>query len=168
MPFRLADETGRVHVDPAGADLSLSSERAIDVEGGTEPPERIARYIRTDDRVDDQNRRLDLRLFELKTGRDRKFVERRLDVGGPVHVLGVARYDPDAATASRDVNAVVGAPSTAASPNRWRRLRTRLFGPRFVISDTTERGAGLRVAVPGLAATVAGAAVLAILGAFVV
>lgn len=167
-PFRLEDDTGTVLVDPAGADLRLSAERAIRVDGGTEPPERIARYIRADERVDDQNRSIDLRLFELKTGRDRKFVERRLDVGEPVHVLGVARYDPSASTASGQVNAVVGRPASAAAPDPWTRLRARFFGPPFVVSDTDERGAGLRVALPGLGAVLAGLALLAILALVVV
>ena len=155
-PFRLRDDTGAVLVDPTGADLRLSAERAIRVDGGTEPPERIARYIREDDRVDDQNRRIDLRLFELKTGKDRKFVERRLDVDGPVHVLGVARYDTTASKESGQVNAVVAAPEEATSESRLTRLRWRLFGPRYLVSDTTARGAGLRVALPGLAAFLGG------------
>lgn len=167
VPFRLQDETGIVLVDPTDADLHLSREGVIRVEGGTAPPDRIARYIREDDRVDDQNRTLDLRLFELKTGRDRKFSERRLDVGGPVHVLGVARYDPSTATASGHVNAVVGAAADAHSETRWARFRTRLVGPRFIISDTTERGAGLRVALPGLVALVLGLGAFAMLGLLV-
>ncbi len=166
VPFRLADDTGNVLVNSLGADLRLSTEKAIRVDGGTEPPELIARYIREDERVDDQNRRLDLRLFELKTGRDRKFVERRLDVGGPVHVLGIARYDTTVARATGQVNAVVGAPETAHSRNRWSRLRTRFFGPRFLVSDTTGRGAGLRVAIPGLTAVFAGLVVLTLVAFF--
>ena len=153
VPFRLEDDTGEVLVDPAGADLQLDAEHTIRVEGGTEPPEVIARYIRDDERVDDQNRSLDHHQFELHTGNDRRFVERRLDVGEPVHVLGVARY------------AVVGAPVQAA--NRWDGLRARLVGPRFLVSDTTERGAGIRVALPGLAAVLVGAVVLALLVVFV-
>lgn len=167
IPFRLKDDTGAVLVDPAGADLRLSAERAIRVEGGTEPPERIARYIREDDRVDDQNRTIDLRLFELRTGRDRKFIERRLDVGEPVYVLGIAHYDPSASKASGHVNAVVGAPEEARSPNRWIRLRSRLFGPRFLISDSTGQGAGLRVALPGVVAILLGLGVLVFVALFV-
>lgn len=166
IPFRLKDDTGAVLVDPSGADLRLSAERAIRVEGGAEPPERIARYIREDDRVDDQNRTIDLRLFELRTGRDRKFVERRLDLGEPAHVLGIARHDPSASKASGHVNAVVGAPEGARSPDRWIRLRSRLVGPRFLISDTTGRGAGLRVALPGIAAVLLGLGALAFVALF--
>lgn len=167
IPFRLKDDTGAVLVDPAGADLRLSTERAIRVEGGAEPPDRIARYIREDDRVDDQNRSIDLRLFELSTGRDRKFVERRLDLDEQVHVLGITRYDPSASKASGHVNAVVGAPEEARSPNPWIRLRSRLFGPRFLISDTTDRGAGLRVALPGVVAILLGLGVLVFVALFV-
>lgn len=116
--------------------------------------------------MDDQNRRFDLRLFELKTSSDRKFVERRLDVGGPVHVLGIARYDTTASRATGQVNAVVGAPEAAHSQNRWARLRTRFFGPRFLVSDTTGRGAGLRVAIPGLTAVFAGLVVVALVAFF--
>ena len=162
IPFRLADDTGSVLVDPAGADLRLSAERAISVDGGTEPPERIARYISDDDRVNDQNRSIDLRLFELQTGRDRKFVERRLDVGGPVHVLGHSRYDTTVSREAGQVNAVVGAPASARSSSVWVRLRTRFVGPRFIVSDTSGRGAGFRVALPGLASALAGLVVLAL------
>ena len=162
IPFRLEDDTGNVLVDPTGADLRLSAERAVRVDGGTEPPERIARYIRDDDRVDDQNRSIDLRLFELQTGRDRKFVERRLDVGGPVHVLGYSQYDTTASREAGQVNAVVGAPESARSVSPWVRLRTRFVGPRFLVSDTSGRGAGFRIALPGLASALAGLVVLAL------
>ena len=60
VPFRLRDETGSVLVEPPGADIRLDREARITVEGGERPPERIARFIERDERVDDQNRSIDL------------------------------------------------------------------------------------------------------------
>ena len=162
VAFRLEDDTGSVLVDPTRATFSLSTGDRIRVDGGTEPPARIARFIDETDRVDDQNRSIDLRITELKTGRDRRFVERRLDVGGAVHVLGVARYDTTHSTASGQVNGVVGAPPDAASANRVERIRWRLFGPAFRISDTSARSAGLRLVLPGVVSALFGLLMLAL------
>ena len=164
VPFRIEDDTGSARVEPPGADLRLSRERRITVDGGDRPPDPIARFIEADDRVDDQERSIDLRVIELETGKDRRFTERRLDVGEEVHVLGTARFDTTAGRRSGEVNAVVGLDEAALSGGRLRWYRHRLFGAPFLISDTGQRGTARRVALVGAAATLGGGLGLALLG----
>lgn len=156
VPFRLEDDSGSVYVEPPGADFRLTSEDRIVIEGGTAPPDPIQRFVDREEDVDCQNRTLDLRLFELRTGKDRRFVERRLDVGEEVHVLGTARYDTTVGREAGQVNAAVGIGEAALSDDRWVRLRHRLFGYPFVVSDSSERGLGVRAALYGAGAILGG------------
>ncbi len=94
--FRVEDETASALVDPRGADFRFSAERSIDVRGGQRPPERVQEFIRRNGDVGSEEKSIDLKLFELNTGKDRKYIEKRLDPGEPVHVLGEARYDASA------------------------------------------------------------------------
>ena len=159
VPFRLADDTGSVLVDPAGADLRLSSVSPIRVRGGEAPPEPIAQFVRENEDVSDENRSVGIGPLEFATGRDRRYRERRLDVGGTVHVLGTARFDTSASRAAGDVNAVVGA-AEPSSDGVLAWARDRLFGPPFLLSDTTPAQTALRVAGSGLVAVLAGVAIL--------
>ncbi|AEH36760.1 GIDE domain-containing protein [Halopiger xanaduensis] len=160
VPFRLDDGSGSVLIEPPGADFRLATDDRIEVDGGTEPPAPIARFIDRTEAVDSENTSIDLHVFELRTGRDRRFVERRLEPGETVHVLGTARYDPSPSRAAGDVNAAVGIDERALSASRWLRLRHRLFGHPFVISDSSERWLGVRAGAVGLAATLVGVAAL--------
>lgn len=160
VPFRLADDSGSVLIEPPGADFRLERDARIDVDGGTEPPERIARFIEATDAVDCQNTTFDLRVFELKTGRDRRFTERLLVPGEEVHVLGTARYDTTVSRAPGQVNAAVGIDEAAVTDSRWRRVRHALFGDPFLISDSSERRLGLRAAAGLVAGVIAIAAVV--------
>lgn len=162
VPFLLDDGSGKILVEPPGASVRLSRDAHITVEGGTEPPERIARYIEATEDVDCQNTALDLRLFELKTGTDRRFTERRLDVGEEVHVLGTARYDTTVSRTSGQVNAAVGLDEAARSSGRWARLRRRLFGYPFVVSDRSERDLGVLAALFGIGAVLGAVLVVAL------
>jgi hypothetical protein len=87
-PFTLADGSGRVRVNPAGAYLSLDVDDRIEVDGGERPPERIRRYIQVSDAVDSEDTSFDIGPFSLSTGEDRRYVERRLEPGDDVLVLG--------------------------------------------------------------------------------
>lgn len=156
VPFRLEDDSGSVLIEPPGASLRLSRERRIDVEGGARPPEPIRRFVEREDDVDSEESTLNLGPLELKTGRDRRYVERRLDVGEEVHVLGTARYDTTASKRAGDVNAVVGVDEAVLSESRWVRIRHRLFGHPFVISDRSERWLGIRAAGYGAGAILGG------------
>lgn len=162
VPFSLDDGSDSVLIEPPGADFRLGEDDRIDVDGGTAPPDPIANFIERTDDVDCQNDSLDLRLFELKTGRDRRFRERRLDVGAAVHVLGTARYDTTVSRSAGQVNAAVGLDEAARAGSRWLRLRHRVFGQPFVISDSTERALGLRAGAIGIGAVLIGAIALVV------
>ena len=157
LPFYLDDGSASVLIEPPGADFRLREDDRIDVDGGTEPPEPIADFIARTDDVDCQNTALDLRVFELKTGNDRRFRERRLEVGEAVHALGTARYDTTVSSGAGQVNAAVGIGPDAIGSSLSRRLRHRLLGYPFVVSDGTERGLGLRAGATGIASVAAGA-----------
>ncbi|MFC6903868.1 GIDE domain-containing protein [Halalkalicoccus tibetensis] len=130
VPFVLADDSGSVLVDPRLADVRIGADtERVEVDGGSAPPERVQRYIEANDAVSCENSRLDLRLFSVATGSDRRYVERRLRPGGEVYVLGRAR---PASGRAGSVNAVVGHGEGApfligdGSPRRvgFRALRT--------------------------------------------
>lgn len=159
VPFLLEDDTGAVLIEPPGASFRLEAE-TIEVKGGTAPPEQIQRFIDETEAVDDQNTSVDLRVLELRTGDDRRFVERRLEPGEGVYVIGTARYDTSVSRLSGQVNAAVGIDEAALSASRWIRLRHRLLGTPFVVSDRDPRSLGLRAGAAGVGALVA--AVLAI------
>lgn len=168
VPFRLEDGSGSVLIEPPGANLRLETDTRIDVDGGTKPPRTIARYIDETDAVDDQERTVDLRLFELRTGKDRRFRERLLEPGDTVHVLGTARYDTTVSRDAGQVNAAVGIDERALSPSSWIRLRHRLVGDPFVITDSTERRLGVRALAYGLGSLVVALAIVGLTAAWVV
>ncbi|WP_435154819.1 GIDE domain-containing protein [Haladaptatus sp. DFWS20] len=147
IPFRVEDKTASALVDPRGADFRFNAERSIDVRGGKRPPERIRRFIAENKDVDSEERSLDLKLFELNTGKDRKYIEKRLDPGEPVYTLGEARYDSSAGSEAGEVNIVIGHGESV---------------PRFLVSDTSERGAAWRLARGGLPYALGGTVLLAI------
>lgn len=114
VPFLLEDDSGRVLVDPRNADVRMGSDAVrIDVDGGSEPPRWVGRYIEENDRISCENRRLDLGPFSIPTGADRRYTERRLRPGDEVYVLGRAR---PRTTRSGTVNAVVGDASDESPP----------------------------------------------------
>lgn len=160
--FRLDDGSASVLIEPPGADFRLEEHARIDVDGGTAPPDPIRRFVDRTPDVDCQNTSLDLRLFELRTGKDRRFRERILEPGEDVHVLGTARYEPDTSRAAGSVNAAVGIDEQVLSDSHWLRLRHQLFGYPFVISDHTERALGTHAGLRGAAALGAAVAAIAI------
>ena len=101
VDFVVDDGTGRVVVDPTGADIHLES-HSVTVPPHTELPERLARYVADTDEVDAQDRVFDLKVTQLKIGNERRFTERRLDVGETVYVYGhgAARRSSGGATSS--------------------------------------------------------------------
>jgi len=130
VPFQLADDTGAVRVEPAGADLHLANHR-IRVDGGDEPPEHIAEYIAATDDVDSQDKSIDVVVTELNYGNDQRFTERRLDLDESVYVYGsVGRGDGGGGWGSDLVDAVVTDGDAL---------------PAFVVSDTHERGTAWRI-----------------------
>jgi hypothetical protein len=153
VPFLVEDGTGSVLVEPAGVRTNLSTAAEIDVDGGAEPPARIRRFIEATPDVDSENTSVDLKVIELNTGNDRRYVERRLDPGETVHVLGHARYGRDGLEYAGSVNALVGPRLDGDADGSFvRRLRDRVGGPAFVVSDASGRGAAWRIARPGVLA----------------
>ncbi|GAB3019408.1 E3 ubiquitin ligase family protein [Natronobiforma cellulositropha] len=166
VPFRLEDDSGSVLIEAPLASFRLERDARIRVDGGTTPPEAIRRYIERTEDVDCQDSSVDFGLFEMRTGSDRRFSERRLDVGAEVHVLGTARYDTTVSKNAGEVNAVVGEDEAVFSESRWERLRYRLLGYPFVVSDRSERALGLQAATYGLLSILAGVVVLAVATVF--
>lgn len=114
VPFLLEDGSGSVLVDPRNADVRMGSDaERIDVDGGSEPPRWIGRYIRQNDRVSCENRRLDLGPLSIPRGADRRYTERRIQPGDEVYVLGRAHRRT---TRAGSVNAVVGDGSDESPP----------------------------------------------------
>lgn len=151
VPFLVDDGTGTVLVEPAGVRTNLSQDARIKVDGGAEPPARIRRFIEGNSDVDSENTSVDLKVIELNTGNDRRYVERRLDPGETVHVLGHARYGRDGLEYAGSVNALVGPRLEADHDRSWLdRFRDRIGGREFVVSDADERGAAWRIAKPGV------------------
>ncbi|MDQ2052553.1 GIDE domain-containing protein [Natronolimnohabitans sp. A-GB9] len=133
VPFRLEDATASVRVEPAGADLALSTEASIEVDGGEPEPEPIKAFLETESDLESENTSLDLRVVEIATGNDRRYHERRLEPGEDAYVFGQSRYDVDARETMRDVSAVIeDGPDT----------------PAFVVADATQDVAARRLAKP--------------------
>lgn len=135
VPFRLEDGTASVRVEPAGADLALTTARTIEVDGGDPEPEPVRRFLAEESDLTSEDSSIDLMVVEIATGNDRRYHERRLEPGEEAYVLGQSRYDVDARETMRDISAVVGdGPET----------------PAFVVADTCQDGAARLVAKPGL------------------
>ncbi len=158
VPFHLEDDTGSVLVDPRGASLNLAGEMDYKVEGGETPPARIQEFILDDPDLDSEDETYDLGVVELAAGNDRRYVERRLDVGSSVHVVGTARAAADAPAPLGTVNAVVDTPAVGDGSllGRWRR---RAAGRPFAIADAGEGEAAWRIAKSGLVVAAIGLAI---------
>ena len=149
VPFHLEDDTGSVLVDPEGASPNLAEEMDRKIEGGETPPARIQEFVLDDPDLDSEDETYDLGVVELSPGNDRRYVERRLDVGSAVHVVGTARAAVDAPAPLGSVNAVIDAPEVGDGSllGRWRR---RAAGRPFTIADAGEGQAAWRIAKSGL------------------
>jgi hypothetical protein len=135
VDFIVEDETGRVRVNPQGADIRPEA-HTIRVSPGDELPGRIESYLASSDDVDKQDGTLDLMVTELSVGNKQRFTERRLDVGESVYVYGQAFRDDRAAEwGSNLVDAVVKRGDAT---------------PVFVVSDTDERTTAWRFGRKGL------------------
>lgn len=130
-PFVLADGSGRLLVEPAGASLALDEADVIRVDAGDRPPERIRRWIGETPAVDSEEGRWDLGPLSIATGNDRRYTERRLDPGETVHVYGATEYRRWS-DAGGTVNAVLRGEGA----------------PFFRITDGSEREAVRRLATP--------------------
>ncbi|MFC4986909.1 E3 ubiquitin ligase family protein [Saliphagus infecundisoli] len=152
VPFRVEDDTGSVLVEPAGATLRLEHERVVRSPVDETPPAAIGDFLST----------LELGGFGIDLGRDRRYIERRIDVGEPVYVFGPARHDPTASTAAGEVNAVIGHTQERGVRER---LADRLLGRTlFVLADGSETAALSRTLKSALVAGLLGVFVLVVTG----
>ena len=128
VPFLVEDDTGRVQIDGADAELHLSSE-TLELSPGEQPPERIARYIQQNEDIEQQDKSIDLGITELNFGNRQRFVERRLDIDESVHVYGAVGRAPAGEWGSNLVDAMLT--SSEKTP--------------LVISDGSERDTAWRI-----------------------
>ena len=146
-PFLLDDGTGQVRVDPGGATFRLEPDTTVQVDGGDTPPERLRRFIDANADVDDQNQSIGLGPIQWGVGKDRRFVERRLEPGDEVVVCGGAR---DARGAIAAVPAVIdgGSPFLLADADRRTLARRLLVGSpaAVLLSLALVAGGGLAYA----------------------
>ncbi|MFB6222817.1 MAG: GIDE domain-containing protein [Haloarcula sp.] len=140
VDFVVDDGTGRVRVNPNGADVRFESQ-SVTVAPGTELPDRLAEYVERTEAVEAQDGSLNLLVTEVNLGNKQRFTERRLDVGEEVYVYGLAQRGPATEWGSSLVDAVVGDGDGT---------------PVFVISDTGERDTAWRVARGGVLETALG------------
>lgn len=118
-PFVLKDSSGRVRIQPAGAVYALDEDTRIDVDGGERPPERIQRFIEASDAVDSEETSFDLGPFSLNTGEDRRYLERRLEPGDEVLVLGrPVQARGDVGMVNAEVRVAEGSPLLVADGGR--------------------------------------------------
>ncbi|HMB51068.1 MAG TPA: GIDE domain-containing protein [Natronoarchaeum rubrum] len=153
VPFLVEDDTGSVTVDPEGAEFALDEDADIESDGGETPPERVQRFLDQIGVDREEGGETSIGPISFNRGDRRKYVEKRLDPGDPVHVYGQSRSGRTAGEVSGSVNAVVG--SGRATPN-------------FRISEGDESAAIRRHVKSGAIYAVFGAVIAGIVGAFVV
>lgn len=135
VDFVVEDDTGRVAVDAAGANLQFEDHTTTILPDDDDLPERVADYVAGSSDIDRRNRTVDLSIAQLHTGNRLRFTEQRLDVGEQVYVHGQARAGPSVERGSNLIDTIVGDGEAI---------------PAFVISDTNKRGTAWRLAQPGL------------------
>jgi hypothetical protein len=116
-PFLVDDDTGTAYVDPANADLVLTTGDEYTVEGGEDPPAFIREYLERETDVDP--------VGEYK----RRYKEYRLDVDEQVRVAG--ETDPD------------GTPDLAEPVTTA--ILDDGEAPKFFVTDETDRDLGSRM-----------------------
>lgn len=126
VPFWVADDSGRILVEPDGAALSLGDADTVEVGRGETAPEPIASFLERIDVAAGSGATASLGPIEVERGDRRRYAESRLDVGDAVHVYGPVERDFTVAEGAGEVNAAV--------------RRNGGDGP-FVVSNTDETGA---------------------------
>ncbi len=95
-PFYLADDSGRILVDPEGLSVELTEHDVIEVPNGVVPPEPIRSIGETlRDEQPDWAEALDLNLLTCQTSRDTRFVEYYIEPGEQYHVFGTVMERSD-------------------------------------------------------------------------
>lgn len=118
-PFVVDDGTGTAFVDPANADVVLTSGDEYTVEGGEDPPAFIQEFLQSETDVDTVGRY------------ERRYEEVRLDLDEQVLVAG--EVDPDA-----NVDIDVGDPVVTT-------ILDDGAAPKFLVTDDTDLDLGSRM-----------------------
>ncbi|MFC4358214.1 GIDE domain-containing protein [Halobium salinum] len=92
VPFVLDDGSAGVRVDPAAATYVVAVDERTRVAGGRRPPEHIRSFVERNERVDSEDGTFRLGPFELATGDDRRYTERRIEPGDEVCVVGTPAF----------------------------------------------------------------------------
>ncbi|XVH30441.1 hypothetical protein ACNS7O_08515 [Haloferacaceae archaeon DSL9] len=141
VPFTVDAGGAAVRVDPSTATFALGDPDRLVVDGGTEPPARIERFIELNDDIDCQAGRLSLGIIDLATGNDRRYTQRCVRAGDEISVVGDATEYPAAGVGQAKIRLRGGSP--------------------FVISDATPNRTALRLAGAAIPALVLGVGFLA-------
>jgi hypothetical protein len=145
VPFLVSDHTGRVAVDPDGADTSLATEFRTVVDRDETPPDRVQRFL-DQQGMEHESGSFDLGPLSLSTGDKHRFTERRLDVDESVYVSGEAVMD-------RSIDGIT--PVVEGTPHDS--VRDRFRGVPFLVADTDEGAAERRQLKKALGRLVFGA-----------
>ena len=151
VPFRIADGTGVVGVEPTDSSLSVERDYRVVVGRDETPPERVQAFVDGRDDLDHDTGSFDLGPVSIGTGDKQRFTERRLEPGMEAYVTG--RAEPTVA--------VDGATPTVGDTARGGILGSILAEP-FVVADAGEDEVKWRYLKLGVGATLFGALFTAI------
>ena len=107
VPFRIEDDSGRILVDPAGAELSIGISDTTNVGRGETAGDRIAAFLESVDVEPGKGDERNLGPLTVETGDRRRYREGRIEPGDTVHVYGPAERDFTVADDADDVTAAV-------------------------------------------------------------
>jgi hypothetical protein len=144
-PFRIADGTGVVGVEPTESSLSVDRDYRVVVGREETPPERVQAFVDGRDDLDHDTGSFDLGPVSIGTGDKHRFTERRLDPGMEAYVTG--RAEPTVA--------VDGATPTVGDTGGGGVLGSVLSEP-FVVADAGEDEVKWRYLKLGIGATLFG------------
>jgi hypothetical protein len=145
VPFRIADGTGVVGVEPTESSLSVERDYRVVVDRDETPPERVQAFVDGRDDLDHDTGSFDLGPLSVGTGDKHRFTERRLDPGMEAYVSG--RAEPAVA--------VDGATPTVGDTGSGGVLGSVLAEP-FVVADAGEDEVQWRYLKLGVGATLFG------------
>jgi hypothetical protein len=159
VPFGLVTDGGGVLVRAdERPELAISDDRTrIEVGGDEDPPERVREFVASAGVDAKETGRFDLGPLSVETGDRRRYTETRLVAGETVFVAGVARSH--AAVTDVPVPDSVSAVVGPLAPTGLRgRIRRRLGGLPFTVSDASLAETATRSLVAGAAMVLFGSA----------
>lgn len=159
LPFRLADDTGSILVDPAGGELTLQSGWSEEVGADETAEGRVREFLERLEVEPGEGSEFAVGPISVGTGDRRRYSEDRLDVGETVSVYGRPAYDADAGGewGSDAVDAAVRATDdepfvVADSPSVPLVRRSTLLGTGALVAGLALVAVGLAAAAVALGA----------------